>query len=105
DPVEAALGTRRERAADDEKPESEPAEEKREREEVGPADEVLRSGRPGRAVRLGRWRRGEPDAERVDARDDVSVRRHGVPAHRVEAGPQLPRDRRVDNRVRTPAGD
>ena len=40
-------------------------------------------------------RRAHADAERVDARDDVAVRRDDAPAHRVAAARQ-PRDGRVD---------
>ena len=92
-PVEAPLGSRRKRAAHDEQPEADPADEQREREEVEPAHDVLGRRRSLRADRVGHRRCRIAQAERRDAGDDVSVAREGAPADRVRADRQRLRQR------------
>src|SRR5919197_3855894 len=83
--VEAPLERARQRPAEHEQTEPEPADEKREPEEVEPPHDVLGPRRPRRAVSGGRRWRGDPDAVRVDARDDVAVAGEGMPADGVRA--------------------
>ena len=97
--VEARLRARGQRAAHDQQPEAEAADQQHEREEVRPAHDVLGARRAGRAVRLRRRRRRDADAERPDARDDVPVGRDGVPAHGVRAARKRPQPRRHHVRV------
>jgi hypothetical protein len=92
---EAPLGGGRKRAPENEEAEAEAAHEQGEREEVRPADDVLRPRRPGRSVGLGRRRSRVSDSEREHAGDDVPVARENVPAHRVRPLGQ-PAERRHD---------
>ena len=107
--VEAPLDGGRHPLAEDEQPKREAADDEREPEEVAPLHDVLGCRRPGRPVRLGRRRRLHADAERVDAREHVTVVRRHVPAHRVgalrERAQRDGRDSAAVRRVRRADGD
>ncbi len=79
----SARGPSGPRSDDHAKPQ--PTDEKREREEVDPADNVFGPRRPGCSVGVGRRRRLDAHAEREHARDNVPVVGDGVPANRVRA--------------------
>ena len=96
DPVEPVREPLRERLAQDEEPESDRAEQQGERDEERPPRCVIRPPRPGRAEGLGRGRRRDADAERVDARARVTVGGGRAPAHRVRLAPVEPGERRAD---------
>ena len=98
DREEAPLRGRRQLDASQEQPEPKPAQQERQREEVRPANDVLRRRRARCAVGLGRRRGFYPDAEGEDARHDVAVLGEHMPAHRVgPAGQTLQRD--LDDRA------
>ena len=80
---EAPLDSRGEWPRQNEKPERDPAQEERERQEVAPAHNVLRDRRPRCAEGVRGRRCGDADAEREQARADVAVMRQYLPANRV----------------------
>ncbi len=94
DAVEAPLGLRRRLAPQHQQPEAEPAGQEREADEIEPADDVLRSPRPGGAVRLGDRRRGGANAEGEDTAADVAVVGDRRPADRVAPARQPAKGRR-----------